>query len=261
MNVEPSSLHLWMPLVFSIAVWWLSTGIILRLVDGAGPGRQTRGLAVASLALVVGLAGVVLTRDMTTPLGAYLAFVSALLVWSWQEITFLVGLVTGPNRQPCPQVKGWARAWHAFRAIAHHEAALVLLGAAVILPSWDAANPVAYQTFLVLWAMRLSAKLNLFLGVKNFYESFLPPSLHYLLTYFSRRSFNLFFPISLGVSTLVAIFLWEQAWLGESAYEVAASSLVASLLALAILEHLLLVLPIHPEKLWRWAWVRQGGSL
>lgn len=259
MNVEPSSLHLWMPLVFSIAVWWLSTGIILRLVDGAGPGRQARALVAASLALTLGLAGVVLTRDMTTPLGAYLAFVSALLVWSWQEITFLVGLVTGPNRQPCPEVKGWARAWHAFRTIAHHEAALVLLGAAVILPSWDAANPVAYQTFLVLWAMRLSAKLNLFLGVKNFYESFLPPSLHYLLTYFSRRSFNLFFPVSLSLATLVAVFLWEQAWLGESAYEIAASSLVASLLALAILEHLLLVLPIHPERLWRWAWVRQGG--
>ncbi|MGA0807717.1 MAG: putative photosynthetic complex assembly protein PuhE [Burkholderiaceae bacterium] len=259
MNIEPSSLHLWMPLVFSIAVWWLSTGIILRLVDGAGPGRQTRALVAASLALTLGLAGVVPTRDMTTPLGAYLAFVSALLVWSWQEITFLVGLVTGPNRQPCPEVKGWARAWHAFRTIAHHEAALVLLGAAVILPSWDAANPVAYQTFLVLWAMRLSAKLNLFLGVKNFYESFLPPSLHYLLTYFSRRSFNLFFPVSLSLATLVAVFLWEQAWLGESAYEIAASSLVASLLALAILEHLLLVLPIHPERLWRWAWVRQGG--
>ena len=168
----------------------------------------------------------------------------------------MAGIVTGPNRQPCPQVKGWMRAWHAFRTIAHHEAALVLLGAAVIVPTWDAANPVAYQIFLVLWAMRLSAKLNLFLGVKNFYESFLPPSLHYLLTYFSRRSFNPFFPVSLCLSTLVAVFLWEQVLLGESAYEVAASSLVASLLALAILEHLLLVLPIHPERLWRWAWAR-----
>jgi putative photosynthetic complex assembly protein 2 len=256
MNAEPSSLHLWMPLVFSIAVWWLSTGLILRLVDGNSPGRQTRALLAASLALALGLAGVVLTRDMTTPLGAYLAFTSALLVWSWQEITFLAGIVTGPNRQPCPQVKGWVRAWHAFRTIAHHEAALVLLGAAVIVPTWDAANPVAYQIFLVLWAMRLSAKLNLFLGVKNFYESFLPPSLHYLLTYFSRRSFNPFFPVSLCLSTLVAVFLWEQVLLGESAYEVAASSLVASLLALAILEHLLLVLPIHPERLWRWAWAR-----
>jgi putative photosynthetic complex assembly protein 2 len=245
MNAEPSSLHLWMPLVFSIAVWWLSTGLILRLVDGNGPGRQTRALLAASLALALGLAGVVLTRDMTTPLGAYLAFTSALLVWSWQEITFLAGIVTGPNRQPCPQVKGWMRAWQAFRTIAHHEAALVLLGVAVIVPTWDAANPVAYQIFLVLWAMRLSAKLNLFLGVKNFYESFLPPSLHYL-----------FFPVSLCLSTLVAVLLWEQVLLGESAYEVAASSLVASLLALAILEHLFLVLPIHPERLWRWAWAR-----
>ena len=102
MSLEPLSLHLWMPLAFCIAVWWLSTGMILRLVDGSDPGRQTRALVVASLALGLGLTGVVLTRDLATPLGAYLAFVSALLVWSWQEITFLVGLVTGPNRQPCP---------------------------------------------------------------------------------------------------------------------------------------------------------------
>ncbi|MGA1604387.1 MAG: hypothetical protein ACO36H_02505 [Burkholderiaceae bacterium] len=26
-----------------------------------------------------------------------------------------------------------------------------------------------------------------------------------------------------------------------------------------MLEHLLLVLPIHPERIWRWAWVRQGS--
>lgn len=71
--------------------------------------------------------------------------------------------------------------------------ALLVLGIAVLLPSLGSPNQVAAQTWLVLWVMRLSAKLNIFLGVKNFYEPFLPASLHYLLSYFraaaSMRSF------------------------------------------------------------------------
>ena len=81
-----------------------------------------------------------------------------LLVWAWQEVAFLLGLVTGPNREPCPPVVGWRRAWYAFTAIAHHELALVLLGVAVLLPSLGAPNPVAAQVWLVLWVMRLDRK-------------------------------------------------------------------------------------------------------
>jgi putative photosynthetic complex assembly protein 2 len=207
----------------------------------------------ASFALVLGLSGVVVTREMTTPLGAYLAFVSALLVWSWQELTFLLGLVTGPNRGPCPAVRGLWRAWHAFRAIAHHEFAVLLLGLAVILPTWNAPNSVAAQTFVVLWAMRISAKLNLFLGVKNFYEAFLPVSLRYLLTYFSRRSINGFFPFSVLIASLFALGLWSDALAAKGPFEVAAASLVGTILVLAIIEHILLVVPFPPDSLWRWA--------
>jgi len=253
-----SPAHLWLPFFFVVGLWWLSTGLILRLVDREGTQRsaqgvQGRGLVAASLALVLGLSGVVLTRDMTTPAGAYLAFVSALLVWSWQELTFLLGLVTGPNRGPCPEVRGLRRAWHAFRAIAHHELAILLLGLAVILPSWNAPNSVAAQTFVVLWAMRISAKLNLFLGVKNFYEAFLPVSLRYLLTYFSRRSINLFFPFSVVIASLFALVVWAEALGGQSPFEVAAASLVGTILVLAIIEHFLLVVPFPPDSLWRWA--------
>lgn len=253
-----NAIHLWLPMVFTVAFWWLSTGLILKLVDGGPAGRsslarQGWAMGVATLALIFGLAGVVLTRDVATPLGAYLAFGATLLVWSWQELTFLLGLVTGPNRQPCPEVTGLQRAWHAFMAIAHHELALILLGLAVILPSWGASNSVAAQTFLVLWAMRLSAKLNLFLGVKNFYEDFLPVPLRYLLTYFSRRSFNVFFPFSVLLASLAALMIWLGAFGAETPFAVVAASLVGSLLVLAIVEHLMLILPMAPHQLWRWA--------
>ena len=239
-------------MVFALLLWWVSTGLVLRAIDPR-TGRQREAMAIASLLLLIGIAGVVATRNMATPFGAYAAFVSTLLVWAWQEVAFLLGLVTGPNRAPCPPVRGWRRAWFAFTAIAHHEVALLVLGIAVLLPSLDSPNQVAAQTWLVLWVMRLSAKLNIFLGVKNFYEPFLPASLHYLLSYFSRRRFNALFPFSVGVATVIAVLVWMAAVRADSAFTETAMGLVGSLLVLAIIEHWLLILPMPPQSLWRWA--------
>ena len=46
----------------------------------------------------------------------------------------------------------------------------------------DGANQVGLWTFVILWAMRQSAKLNVFLGVRNLSEEFLPEHLRYLET-------------------------------------------------------------------------------
>ena len=185
---------------------------------------------------------------------AYCAFSCAILVWAWQEMAFLLGYVTGPRRTPCPpQVTGWARARLAFQAVLHHELALVLLAAAVLAVTWDAPNQTGWWTFLVLWTMRQSAKLNIFLGVRNLNESFLPPHLLYLQTYFTRRRLNALFPWSVLVSTVVAVPLWQAALAsGASPFEVAQYALVASLLSLAVLEHWFLVLPMPSEWLWKW---------
>ena len=242
-----------LPVLFALVLWWLSTGLILRVIEPVDLKGKRRAMLWASALLVIGMAGVVGTRSLDTVFGAYLAFTSAVMVWAWQEIAFLLGLVTGPNRAPCPPVQGLRRAWYAFTAIAHHELALVLLGLAVLLPTFDAINPVAWQTWLVLWSMRLSAKLNIFLGVKNFYEAFLPPSLHYLLSYFTRRPFNALFPFSMGVSTVVAVLIWLAAVQADDAHHRAAMGLLGSLMVLAIIEHGLLIVPLRPESLWRWA--------
>lgn len=242
-----------LPVVVVLAVWWLSTGLILRVVDPGHARSERRAMLWASILLAAGMSGVVGSRDLDTALGAYLAFISAVMVWAWQEIAFLLGLVTGPNRSPCPPVQGWRRAWLAFTAIAHHELALVILGLAVLLPTFDAPNPVAWQTWLVLWSMRLSAKLNIFLGVKNFYEAFLPASLHYLFSYFSRRRFNVLFPFSIAASSLAAALIWSAAFQSTDAHQRTAWGLVGSLLVLAIVEHWMLIAPLRPESLWRWA--------
>ncbi|MDP4669512.1 MAG: DUF3623 domain-containing protein, partial [Burkholderiaceae bacterium] len=104
----------------------------------------------ATVGLVVGIIGAALTPQMQTVTGAYLGFASALLIWIWQEVAFLLGLLTGPNRSPCPGVGGWPRFWLAVKTVAYQEMALLALAIAVVMPAWDAPNQTAAGTYLVL---------------------------------------------------------------------------------------------------------------
>ena len=246
-------LSLW-PLVYAVFLWWFSTGLILYL-DGLPryTFKFTMGSATAICAL--GLFGLAVSSAHTTEGAAYCAFTCALLVWAWQEIAFLLGWVTGPRRTACPpDLRGMAKAKAALQTVLHHEVALLLLGGAVLAVTWNQPNRTGWWTFAVLWAMRQSAKINVFLGVRNLSDSFLPPHLEYLSSYFSRRAMNPMLPVSVvGASLVLASGL--QPLLGNSAepFEIASRSLVGSLLGLAIVEHVFLVLPLRIEGLWKWA--------
>ena len=253
-----------MPVVYTLFAWWFSTGVILYLV---GMPRWTFKWTMMSstVVLLLALAGLVATRNDTRITGAYLAFSCALLVWAWQEVAFLLGYVTGSMRSPCPPgARGWRRASLAFQAVLHHELGLLVLGAAVLAATWGGSNLTGLWTFAVLWIMRQSAKVNLFLGVRNLYESFLPAHLKYLHTYFARRAMNLLFPVSVAVSSAAAWFLWQRAFATNiSAFEATSMTFVGILLTLAVLEHWFLVLPLPSEALWNWGLrsrVRPAGT-
>lgn len=240
-------------LLFSVLVWWISTGVILYL-DGLP--RHTFKWTMLGTTGLLGLAlwGLSISSMGTGVADAYCAFTCAILVWAWQEMAFLLGYVTGPRRSPCPpEAKGWSRAVLAFQAVVHHELALVALAAAVLAVTWDGPNQTGWWTYLVLWTMRQSAKLNVFFGVRNLNESFLPPHLSYLQSYFTRRRMNLLLPVSVIAATWVVIPMWGTALApSASAFTAAQHALVASLLSLAILEHAFLVLPLPSERLWSW---------
>ena len=241
------------PILYTLAAWWFSTGVILYLV---GMPRWTFKWTMmsATAVLLLALLGLVVTRHDTRVTGAYLAFTCALLVWAWQEVAFLLGYVTGPTRLPCPpHATGWARTRLAFQAVLHHELALLALGAGVFAATWGGANQTGWWTFLVLWIMRQSAKLNLFLGVRNLYESFLPAHLKYLHTYFRRKTMNPLFPFSVIVASAVAWALWQRAFAADiSPFEAASLTFASILLSLAVLELWFLVLPMPSERLWAW---------
>lgn len=241
------------PVLLTLFIWWFSTGAILYL-DGLPKRTYRWSFLGTSIIAVLAFVGLIATRDTASLAAAYIAFTCAILIWGWQEMAFLMGYVTGTRRAPCPAGASDSRRFmYATQAIIYHECALIVTGLAIIAFTWGAANQVGALTFAVLWAMRLSAKLNLFLGVRNLYEKFLPDHLKHLESYFKRSAMNLLFPVSVTAASIVAAVLWSNAISNTNAFDSTRDTLLATLLTLAVIEHWFLVLPVPAEAMWNWA--------
>ena len=242
-----------LPVLFTLFVWWFSTGVVL--IIGGLPRRASGwSMSGATVVLFGALCGLAASGNDTSVAGAYCAFACAVLVWAWQEIGFLLGYVTGPRQTTCPPgARGWRRAGYALQTILYHELALIALACAVVALTWNGANHVGTWTFMILWAMRQSAKLNLFLGVRNLSEEFLPLRLRYFESYFTRKPMNVFLPVSVIVSTIVTVIVWKRAILAGTEAAATGYTFMGTLLALGIVEHLFLVMPLPATPLWRWS--------
>jgi putative photosynthetic complex assembly protein 2 len=243
-----------LPALYAMFIWWFTTGLIVWL-DGLPASTYRWSMAGSTLLGLAALYALYRTAGDTSVAGAYCAFTSAVLVWGWIEVAFLMGFVTGPRREPSPpDATDLQRFGHAVAAILHHELFILVAGLAVVALTWDAPNQAGTWTFMILWAMRLSAKLNLFLGVRNRGEDFLPEKMRHIDSYFARRPINLLFPVAVTASTALAAVLWAHAAMPHtSAFDVAKNVLAATLLSLAILEHWFMVLPLSSTALWKWA--------
>jgi putative photosynthetic complex assembly protein 2 len=239
---------------FAVFIWWFSTGLVLLLNRLSRTGVRA-SQTLSTLLLVGALYGLNHTAGQTDLASAYCAFTCALLAWGWNELSFLTGWITGPRKSAiAPELNGWPRFVESVRAILWHEIGIIAVGALIIGLTWDRPNQIGTGTFLVLWLLRTSAKLNLFWGVRNLSEQFLPTHLAYLESFFRRRAMNAFWPVSvLAACTALA-------WLVAQALDPAATpaqavglTLVSTLLTMAIVEHLMLVLPLDTTTLWRWA--------
>jgi putative photosynthetic complex assembly protein 2 len=243
-----------LPLVAAVLLWWASTGAILYL-DGLPRGTfKWSFLGVCTLG-VLALGVLVMTAADTTASSAVWAFTAGLLLWAVPTAAFYFGLVTGPRRTPMPTgVRGVARFRVAAETMLHHEA-LCAMGAVVVAACvWKAPNQVGLWTYLILWAMHVSGKLNVFLGVPNLAEDFIPPHLSYLTTYMRRRPINLLFPVTVTAATaLTVVLLWPLASGAVTPFEASRALVLGALAGLAVLEHWLLVLPVPSMALWTWS--------
>jgi putative photosynthetic complex assembly protein 2 len=247
------------PIGYALFLWWSSTGLILFL-DGL-PRHTFRWSMLAATALL-GLSLFYLAhgnRDLSVG-GAYAAFTFGLLAWGWQEISFYTGMVTGIRTEPCREgCSGWRHFGHAVRVSLFHELAIIATGVAVFVLVWPGTNHIGLWTYVVLWWMHQSAKLNVFLGVRNLNEEFLPDHMAFLKSFLTKKPMNLLFPVSVTISTAIAFQLFQKALSPSSSpFELAGFLFLGALMTLAILEHWFLVLPLPSAALWSWSLKSRG---
>jgi putative photosynthetic complex assembly protein 2 len=269
-------LELIVAVTFAIFVWWFSTGAILYLDNLA---RATFRWSLIIFGGITAGALVCLSKlsNQLTVSGAYAGFVCAICVWGWVELSFLTGIVTGPNKTPwrpppaplaplAPLVSQvgqsglkFLRLKMALGALLYHELLIAFFGLVIFFLTYDKHNQVAMATYLVLWVMRSSSKVNLFLGVRNWSAEFLPDHLRYMKSFFRQRAMNWLFPISVTVSLVCLYQLSIEAFAPQTTVEQKTGLiLVGALLALGLLEHLLMVMPFTANAIWKWALPKRG---
>ena len=238
---------------YALFVWWFSTAVII-LLDNL-PRRTFRwSMAAGSIIFAVSLWRIAASAYDTSIAGVYGAFTYAVLAWGWQEMSFFMGFVTGPRRTGARMDATLGQRFaDGVAACLYHELAIIATAAVIVISTWGEPNQTGTWTFMVLWVMRQSAKLNVFLGVRNLGERFVPTHLHYLLTYMAKRRMNALMPVSIIAGTVVTVMLARRIGApGIAASDAASDTFLATMLALAVLEHWMLVLPIPFERLWSW---------
>lgn len=250
-----------MPFIVTVAIWFIATGLI-AWADNRESTTFSKSIAIGAGGGILGLV-LILLASVSAAVGAvYVAFVGALLVWAWHEISFLTGVAAGPRRGIAdPGLTGMARFRQASATVMHHEVALALTALLLISLSWNAANQIGATVFVVLFGLRLTSKINLFIGVPNSTSEMLPDQLAYLKTYFGPNRMTVLLAISIAAIAVVT------AWFGALALaapagsaEMVGASLLFTLCLLGALEHLFLALPFRDGMLWGWALPKRMGS-
>lgn len=250
-----------LPILATLALWWASTGAILFL-HGLPTTTYKHTIAGASLLAALALWGLAATANDASAASAYAGFSYGIVLWGWQIVTFYTGAITGPRKDPCPPgLTGLARFVEAVRTMLYHELAC-LIGAVLMLAlTAGKANQIGAWTYVVMWWMHESAKLNLFFGAPNLGDELLPRRLAYLTSFMARRPMNLFFPFSVTISTLVTMRLGEFAAAAHTPFETIGYTSLTTLSALAVLEHWFLVAPMNVNAMWGPAARRDSSDL
>ncbi|SFJ85707.1 putative photosynthetic complex assembly protein PuhE [Jannaschia pohangensis] len=246
----------WIAALVALFAWWFSTGAILLLVrrsDISAPDAHGRSVVLTVPFLALGVAALVVSAEAHTVANVYLSFAAVLLIWGWIELAFLAGVVTGPERRPCPPgLSSGTRFLRAWTTVSHHELALLIGFFAVVIVTVPAENTIALWSYGLLLAARISAKLNLFFGVPHINTEFVPRPLAHLKSYFRTGPITAAFPIGVVALCLTTAWFGAQLAAATSPAETVGFALLTALAGLAALEHWLMVIPLPDAKLWSW---------
>ncbi len=229
-------------IAFVVVLWGGSTAVIFYL-DSLPTKTFPWSMAAATL-LLVGCAVAMLNyKSDPSTFGIALSFAVGLLAWGWTEMALYMGYITGPRKIRCDDgCRGVEHFGHAVSANLWHELVVILF--AILI--YASGNQTAFWCFTLLWLMHLSARLNVFLGVRNVSAEFVPEHMDVLKGFLRRRSMNWLFPFSCAALIALLIYLIR---LPQSF----SLNMAITLVGIGLLEHILLMLPLPIERIWHWS--------
>lgn len=234
-------------ILYVIVLWGLSTALIFYL-DSLPTTTFRCSMAAATLVLLVCAFTILRLQNNASTLAISLSFAAGLLAWGWTEMALYMGFITGPRKQRCVDgCSGVKHFGHAVSANLWHEIVVIVFAGLI----WLSGNTTAFWCFSMLWLMHLSARLNVFLGVRNVSVEFVPDHMDVLKGFLRRRRMNALFPFSVFALAALTVYLAIQP-------QDFAITMAATLAAIGLLEHILLMLPMPIEKLWHWTLSRKA---
>jgi len=236
-------------IAFVIVLWSVSTAVIFYL-DSLPLSTFKYSMAAATLLLLACAVSIILLRKTHTDLAVAASFAAGLISWGWTEMALYMGYIIGPRKVRCADgCTGVHHFGHAVSANLWHELVVIAFAIAIYLSG----SQTALWAYGMLWLMHLSARLNVFLGVRNVSVEFVPDHMEVLKGFLRRKPMNALFPFScLGLIALTAYLISLP-----QTFEV---SMAATLSAIGLLEHVFLMLPLPIEKLFAWSLSRRAKT-
>jgi putative photosynthetic complex assembly protein 2 len=229
-------------IAFVVAFWGASTAVIFYL-DSLDPNTFRRSMVAATIVLLACGFAVWKFSGESSDFAITTSFASGLLIWGWTEMALYMGYVTGPRKVRCAEgCSGTKHFGHAVAANLWHEIAVIVFAMVI----WLSGNETALWCFVMLWIMHLSARLNVFLGVRNVSAEFVPAHMDVLKGFLRQRRMNALFPFSCLM--LIALVGYLVALPQNLSITMA-----ATLAVIGLVEHVLLMLPFPTERLWHWS--------
>ena len=225
-----------------VGFWWLTTGVIVAMQ--ATTISRSGGVLVCTALAGWGAWLVASRRNVATDRAATESFFGGALLWGWVTATLYTGWIAGPVEAASVPLEGapgsMALALQATWATWNSEVASLAAMAAAWFLTRGGVNRVGFWTYVAFWLTLQSAKLNIFFGVKNPGTQFLPPQLAHLERFFGPLQNSLFLPFSLTVLTVATFAMFVMVVRDRAPHRRRGWSLVSTLMALAVVEHLFL---------------------
>jgi len=251
---------IWLAISVVVVSWWLFTGVALWAAHQPRDLRRLFFAGLSALALVALWLVPTIGSELSTR-GTLLGFLIGLVLWSWLELSYLFGFLTGPVSEPCPPTASLAtRLQGAVGTTLYHELAVIFVVGLVCLLAMGRDNQTVTHTLTILWLMRWSAKINLFSGVRTYNGSWLPRHLQHIDSYLRVGQNTWLVYASLVAGIFCSVMLFQVASTAENPSLQLSYWFALVLLVLGTLEHLFLMVPSREAVLWRWAKAPELGE-